>query len=158
MEHRLLTGNSLHEPKGVETATNGQVYVANGAGSGTWRDIASGNNYLNKFVIVDSLADVSAPSSIFQVVPNKANLTRIYTVLGGSITTANSVLTIYKNNVAQTPTITIPFTGSGPGVKTSTAISPVIAFAEGDVIEIRSDGGSSGTQTLAVTLSFVAVN
>lgn len=35
-EHSTLTGANLHEPKGVENASAGQVYVANGAGSGTW--------------------------------------------------------------------------------------------------------------------------
>lgn len=35
-EHSALTGASLHEPKGVASATSGQVYVADGAGSGTW--------------------------------------------------------------------------------------------------------------------------
>lgn len=34
--HRNLTGADLHEPKGVETALAGMVYVANGSGSGTW--------------------------------------------------------------------------------------------------------------------------
>lgn len=37
IEHRNLTGSSLHEPKGVATALEGSVYVANGAGSGVWR-------------------------------------------------------------------------------------------------------------------------
>jgi hypothetical protein len=36
-EHRNLTGDSLHEPKGVEVATAGTTYVANGSGSGTWK-------------------------------------------------------------------------------------------------------------------------
>lgn len=36
-EHSTLTGASLHEPKGVESAASGEVYVANGdATSGTW--------------------------------------------------------------------------------------------------------------------------
>jgi hypothetical protein len=34
--HNTLTGADLHEPKGVSTATSGQLYVANGAGSGVW--------------------------------------------------------------------------------------------------------------------------
>lgn len=34
--HKLLTGTDLHEPKGVETALTGQVYVADGVGSGSW--------------------------------------------------------------------------------------------------------------------------
>lgn len=34
--HSTLTGIDLHEPKGAADAASGQVYVANGAGSGTW--------------------------------------------------------------------------------------------------------------------------
>ncbi len=34
--HRELSGAALHEPKGVASATIGQVYVADGAGSGDW--------------------------------------------------------------------------------------------------------------------------
>jgi hypothetical protein len=36
VDHASLTGAALHEPKGVETATAGDVYVADGAGSGAW--------------------------------------------------------------------------------------------------------------------------
>lgn len=34
--HSTLTGASLHEPKGVASANSGEVYVANGSGSGAW--------------------------------------------------------------------------------------------------------------------------
>lgn len=37
--HKDLTGAELHEPKGVATATSGQVYVADGLGSGSWQPI-----------------------------------------------------------------------------------------------------------------------
>lgn len=40
-EHNTLTGSQLHEPKGAATATAGQVYVADGAGSGTWTTLNS---------------------------------------------------------------------------------------------------------------------
>ena len=36
VNHNTLTDPYLHEPKGVSTALAGQIYVANGAGSGTW--------------------------------------------------------------------------------------------------------------------------
>lgn len=39
--HSVLTGTDLHEPKGVATATSGQIYVADGAGSGTWSSLGS---------------------------------------------------------------------------------------------------------------------
>lgn len=34
--HRDLTGADLHEPKGIDTASLGEMYVADGAGSGSW--------------------------------------------------------------------------------------------------------------------------
>lgn len=34
--HSTITDPDLHEPKGASTASAGQVYLANGSGSGTW--------------------------------------------------------------------------------------------------------------------------
>lgn len=39
--HASLTGSDLHESKGVATALSGEVYVADGAGSGVWTPAAS---------------------------------------------------------------------------------------------------------------------
>lgn len=36
VNHASLTDPELHEPKGASTASSGQVYAANGAGSGAW--------------------------------------------------------------------------------------------------------------------------
>lgn len=36
VDHSTLTDPELHEPKGAATATSGQVYAANGSGSGAW--------------------------------------------------------------------------------------------------------------------------
>lgn len=36
MAHSTLTGADLHDAKGVSSATAGQVYVANGSGTGVW--------------------------------------------------------------------------------------------------------------------------
>lgn len=36
IEHSTLSTGELHEPKGAATASAGQVYVANGGGSGVW--------------------------------------------------------------------------------------------------------------------------
>lgn len=39
IEHSVLTSTELHEPKGVDTAAVDKVYVADGAGSGSWKNI-----------------------------------------------------------------------------------------------------------------------
>jgi hypothetical protein len=35
-EHKDITDPQIHEPKGVASAAAGQIYVADGAGSGSW--------------------------------------------------------------------------------------------------------------------------
>lgn len=40
VSHATLTGADLHEPKGIASASSNTVYVANGAGSGTWTALA----------------------------------------------------------------------------------------------------------------------
>lgn len=39
IQHNLLTGSELHEPKGISSATAEQVYVSDGAGGGVWRSL-----------------------------------------------------------------------------------------------------------------------
>ena len=56
--HASLTGSELHEPKGVSAAPLGTVYVANGAGSGSWENIGTSS-------FTGMIADFVAP-----VVPN----------------------------------------------------------------------------------------
>jgi len=48
VQHSLLSGTELHEPKGADTATLGQHYLSDGAGSGAWTDIAK-NSYTMSF-------------------------------------------------------------------------------------------------------------
>ncbi len=45
--HKDLTGASLHEPKGVASASNGQVYQADGAGSGVWTTLTIPSGLFN---------------------------------------------------------------------------------------------------------------
>lgn len=37
--HKDATGADLHEPKGISAASSGEVYVADGAGSGVWEEL-----------------------------------------------------------------------------------------------------------------------
>jgi microcystin-dependent protein len=38
--HRDLSGSDIHEPKGIEDAADGQIYVADGSGSGAWESFS----------------------------------------------------------------------------------------------------------------------
>jgi hypothetical protein len=44
IQHSVITDPDIHEPKGVSTASLGEVYVADGAGSGDWSPITLDSN------------------------------------------------------------------------------------------------------------------
>lgn len=62
--HKNLTDPQLHEPKGISTADENEVYFANGEGSGEWKTIAIDLLDFNKEpVSAATLAEVPATIS-----------------------------------------------------------------------------------------------
>lgn len=53
-EHVTITDPDIHEPKDIATAASGQVYVADGGGSGDWTKLT------DDIIIVDTQADLEA--------------------------------------------------------------------------------------------------
>jgi hypothetical protein len=151
--HKDLTGADLHEPKGITSATLGQVYVADGAGSGAWTskngDILNANTYsLNG--TIDDLG--TAGSSCFFYVQQKSQMTKLAAVTYAALTGANAVLTIYINGVLFADSLTVPFTGSSTGGNAFTSIVTANTITAGSVIEVRSDGGPSNAVKGTVSL------
>ena len=62
--HSSLTGADAHEPKGADTATEGQVYIADGAGSGTWTDWPTGWAYYKDDAAAQTFNTTEAKLSI----------------------------------------------------------------------------------------------
>lgn len=157
-EHSDLTGNSLHEPKGVDNASAGEAYIADGNGTGTWTNPLSSVKNLNIFTVEGRMADVStAGSNVYFPVYRAATLNIINLVISGPITTANAVISIYKNGVLQGQTVTINFSGSTAGKIFTLNLNPTYTFAAGDVIELRTDGGSTDAQFLDISCVLQAV-
>lgn len=52
--HSQLTGSNVHQPRGAESASNGQVITADGTGSTSWVDL-----FINRL-----LAAISVPATI----------------------------------------------------------------------------------------------
>jgi hypothetical protein len=51
INHNTLTDPYLHEPKGASTAASGAIYIADGAGSGDWKQL---HNYINGYIAFDA--------------------------------------------------------------------------------------------------------
>lgn len=148
MEHKDITGSDNHEPKGIESASSGEVYVADGAGSGSWEP----NTLGSKYVVSAQFSDISTAGSIYAVAPFAGNITAIYVVLNGAITVANSNVTV---EIAGVPVVglavTVAYSGSAAGsVFSDTAITSSNAVATGQAIEIITDGASSSSASAEV--------
>ena len=156
--HKDLTGADLHEPKGVSSATSGQVYVADGSGSGAWTskngDILNANIYQVNSVI-DDLG--TASNSCFFYIHQKSQMTKLACVTATTLTGADAILSIYINGVLFADTLTVPFTGSSAGGNAVRTISTSNTITAGSVIEIRSDGGPSNVSKGFVALQLINV-
>lgn len=108
----------------------------------------------NEYYLTQSLADVSTASSIYFSVPTAGFLKKVETILGTAITVADAVVTVSHNTTALTPTITITQSGSASGDIDSANFYRGVAA--GDYIKVATDGASSTTSILQVTLTLEA--
>lgn len=148
--HASLTGADLHEPKGVAAADSGQVYIADGAGSGTWTTLVNAN----KAYITARLEDISTAKSVFVVPGVAGDVSKIYSVIDGAIATADCTLSF---EIAGTPItsgdITIAYSGSAAGDVDSSTPSAANTITAGQAIEIITSGAS--TNTVNATITFI---
>ena len=101
------------------------------------------------------LADVSTASSTWIPVPSgfDGTVVEIRTALGGAITGANSAVTAKVAGTAMTNgVLTITQSGSAAGDIDTVYPSAANAVAAGQAIEIATDGASTGTQPLYITV------
>ncbi|WBF78161.1 hypothetical protein MEP402_gp41 [Methylophilales phage MEP402] len=102
IQHKLITGADLHEPKGVASASNKTVYVANGSGSGAWSTVATDSLALPKgkvyFYNTGSPYTLAHSGSTAKVAP-----TTVASGLGSLVTEATSARLTYTG----TPTTVV---------------------------------------------------
>ena len=147
IEHSALTGASLHEPKGVASATTGKCYVADGAGSGAW-------TLMNTRSVQVELDDVSTASSAFVICPFAGTVIKIHSVLHNAITVADAALSTEIGGVAITNgNWVVATSGSAAGTLDSATPSAANTVAIGSVLEVITDGGSTTAARLTVTFT-----
>ncbi len=103
-EHNVITDPNIHEPKGASTATSGQVYVANGAGSGAWAaKLPSQTGNAGKFLTTNGTTESWSSASVFA---------------GGSVTSGGALTGGVNASVVRnsTGTYTVTFTSAASSV------------------------------------------
>lgn len=142
--HSALTGADLHEPKGVATATVGEVYLADGLGSGAWVNAP--------YAVSGIINDVSTAASIYIPIPFAGTVVKVVTVLAGSLTTADATVTV--RDAADTSMGTITITQSGSAAGDIDVLNPVSnnTVTNDSRIRIDTDGASDTARNLFVTV------
>jgi hypothetical protein len=108
---------------------------------------------LSHRAITAYLADVSTAGQIYVVAPSRGRIVRVWSALNGAITGADSILTLKINGTAVTNgTMTVAFTSSAAGDVDVMIPSALNLVQQGDAIEIETDGGSTGTVPVMLTI------
>lgn len=92
VQHNAILDPNIHEPKGVAAASAGDIYVADGAGSGAWK-VGSGQHYADMDITTGTTAFALAAASAF----TKLNPTAEWSAgesNGLTITPANGEITL----------------------------------------------------------------
>lgn len=147
--HASLTGADLHEPKGVAAASSGEVYIADGAGSGAWTAL----NNANKVYVTKTITDISTAKSSWVVPGIAGTITKIKSVINGAIATADCALTFEIGGVVITGAgITITQAGSAAGDVDSSSPSGNNTITENSAVELITNGASTNTVDATITL------
>jgi hypothetical protein len=144
VNHSSLTDPYLHEPKGVATATSGDVYVANGSGSGAW----TAKQTLIELSIEGYLEDVSSVEKVYVPIPFAGTVSKVLTVLEASISSSNSIVTVKNSAGSSMGTLTITASGSSAGDIDTLAPTSNNTVTADSFITIESNGGSTNTAKL----------
>lgn len=142
--HSALTGADLHEPKGVAAATSGKTYLSDGLGSGSW--------VVPPYTLTALIDDVSTAATVYIPIPYAGTVTKVVTVLAGSLTTANATVTV--RNAAGTSMGTLTITQSGSAAGDVDVLNPVSnnTVANDSKITVETDGTSDTSRKLFVTV------
>ena len=142
--HSALTGTDLHEPKGVAAAASGKTYLSDGLGSGSW--------VVPPYTLTALIDDVSTSATVYIPIPYAGTVTKVVSVLAGSLTTANATVTV--RNAAGTSMGTLTITQSGSAAGDVDVLSPVSnnTVTSDSKITVETDGASDTTRKLFVTV------
>lgn len=162
--HVDLTDPDLHEPKGASTAQSGAVYVANGAGGGTWTNIGLSSidtqtvKGVGQYRVFATVADIANASSVYIPIAGTSRLDRVVGVISGLVTGGDAILSFKNNGGSTMGTLTVAASGSAAGNVYDVGIGASNTIIDGQYVRIDCDGGpTGGTSTITLTLLFTLV-
>ena len=144
VNHSSLTDPYLHEPKGVAAASVGNVYVANGSGSGTW----TAKESLVELSLEGYIENISTATTVYVPIPFAGTVMKVVTVLEAAIGSSDATITVKNAAAASMGTITVTQSGSAAGDVDTLSPSSNNAVAADSFITIATDGASVNSASL----------
>lgn len=145
VNHSALTDPYLHEPKGASTASSGDVYIANGSGSGAWTSRRS--------MITAHFEDISTASDIYLPMPYAGTISKIQSVSSGAVAGGDVTFTFRNSAGNSMGTIVVTSAGSAAGDVDTLAPSSNNTVTASDYIRVSCDGGASSHTELWFVVS-----
>lgn len=143
-EHVNIADGERHEPKGASTATVGEIWQSDGAGSGSHKQPT--------VAITKEVSNIGGGGTLGYIcVPFDCEVETIYSVIDGALSTADDQLNFFINLVQITGVITVTESGSAAGDVDSVNPTANKTANAGDYIRISSNGTSSGTVNATIT-------
>ena len=143
VQHKDLPDSDLHEPKGVAAATVGDVYVADGAGSGDWKGLTDSDmdfsdktkNLYGWIDVADSIYTSGAPRSI-----SASTRTQITNNAGAVQTDTSRLGTLWNTtlNTLQIDDLNAAYTLRFNAIVKTTAVAGTPYVID---VELQSDNG-----------------
>lgn len=145
--HSVLAGTEIHEPKGVAAASLGQVYVADGSGSGNWSTIGTSS-------FTGMIADFTWPvvqDGWLECDGSDINITTYGTLFAvmtiqqnGTRSSGNAVIT----SLTSTSNMKVGYYVYGVGIPEDTTILTINSATQ---ITMSANASSTGTTTVIVS-------
>lgn len=106
---------------------------------------------LNDYFLHCQIEDISTAGEIYVPVPDSGRIIKIITALNGTIGTGDADLTV-KTAQGTAGTITVTASGSAAGDVDTLEPTSNNYVNEGETIEIETDGASSNTEMIGITI------
>lgn len=145
--HASMTGSELHEPKGADTANAGEVYIADGAGSGSWGSVGTSS-------FTGAIADFMLPiapsgwleldGSDISIVTYSALYTASTIQQTGTRTNASPIIT----GLSSTTHMRVGYYAFGTGIAAGTTILSIDSSSQ---ITLSGNASSSGSSTVVIS-------
>jgi hypothetical protein len=111
-----------------------------------------------KVTLTSYLADISTAGQIYVVSPIAGSIKTIYSAINGAIATADATLTAKIGGTAVTGgAITVTQSGSAAGDVDSATPSALNTVTAGQAIEIETDGASTNTVEVMLTIEITPI-